>query len=162
MFIIEKKLKKFSAAHRLINGYQGKCRNLHGHNYTVAVTFAKHELNKHGLLIDFSLISELFNEYIQNQLDHSVIVSTNDHSLLNFLQAEQQKHYLLDKGRNSSVEVLAEELFNQFTKIMFKNKIDTLLHQVKVFETDTAWAAFRPHYGCESLNGCGHETSKSE
>jgi 6-pyruvoyltetrahydropterin/6-carboxytetrahydropterin synthase len=159
MFIIEKKLKKFSAAHRLINGYQGKCRNLHGHNYTVAVTFAQHELDEHDLLIDFSLISNLLNEHIQNHIDHSVIVSTNDHSLLDFLKSEQQKYYLLDRGRNSSVEVLAEELFNSFTKIMIKNKINILLKQVKVFETDTAWAAFCPDHAYASLNCSSNETS---
>jgi 6-pyruvoyltetrahydropterin/6-carboxytetrahydropterin synthase len=42
----------FAAAHNLRN-YQGKCENLHGHNYKVRVTLAGKELDSTGLLYDF-------------------------------------------------------------------------------------------------------------
>ncbi|MBX9706042.1 MAG: 6-carboxytetrahydropterin synthase, partial [Gammaproteobacteria bacterium] len=38
MYVIKKQLDTFSAAHRLTKGYQGKCKDLHGHDYQVEIT----------------------------------------------------------------------------------------------------------------------------
>ena len=43
----------FAAGHAL-RGYQGKCENVHGHNYRVQVTVAGERLNSIGLLVDFA------------------------------------------------------------------------------------------------------------
>lgn len=42
----------FSSAHQL-RGYQGKCENLHGHNWAVTLCVSGSALNEAGLLIDF-------------------------------------------------------------------------------------------------------------
>ena len=165
MFIIEKQLKKFSSAHRLTNGYQGKCRNLHGHNYKISVTLCSQQLDQHDLLIDFSIISELFDAYVQDKLDHGIIVSDADEPLLKFARTENQKYYLIDKGRNTSVEVLAQELYLEFTKLLQQDSqvpASVTLHSVKINETDTAWAAFCNNNIQSSPAYCGDVSSIRE
>ena len=48
----------FAAGHALRN-YQGKCENVHGHNYRVQVTLEGEELDAIGLLVDFVDVKKL-------------------------------------------------------------------------------------------------------
>ena len=43
----------FAAAH-FLRDYNGKCENLHGHNYKVYAHVKGPELNEGGMLLDFS------------------------------------------------------------------------------------------------------------
>ena len=47
--------RTFSAAHQL-KGYNGDCKNLHGHNYSVVVTMKSPELDSIGIAMDFKLL----------------------------------------------------------------------------------------------------------
>ena len=58
----------FSSAHQL-RGYQGKCENIHGHNWRVVLKVKGSELNDIGLLIDFHELKSILKD-ILNQLDH--------------------------------------------------------------------------------------------
>ena len=58
----------FEAAHRL-NDYQGKCANLHGHNWVVEVELWGTELNEIGILIDFKDAKRALNEVLY-EFDH--------------------------------------------------------------------------------------------
>lgn len=63
---------EFSAAHALRH-YQGKCENLHGHNYRVRVAVKGHELlPKTELLMDFGDLKRLVKEAVA-PLDHANI-----------------------------------------------------------------------------------------
>ena len=59
---------RFAAAHQL-RGYQGRCENLHGHNWVVQATLEAASLNKIGLAIDFTEIKNALREVL-DQLDH--------------------------------------------------------------------------------------------
>ena len=59
----------FSAAHRL-NGYQGACSALHGHNWEVEVSVRGERLNDAGILMDFRQLKEAVTRRLQ-ALDHS-------------------------------------------------------------------------------------------
>jgi len=58
----------FSSAHQL-RGYQGKCENLHGHNWKVELNIQGKELDNIGLLLDFTEIKRMLKE-VMNFLDH--------------------------------------------------------------------------------------------
>lgn len=58
----------FSAAHRL-RGYQGRCENLHGHNYQVEVTAAAEQLDDCGLAVDFGMLKRLLGQVL-DKFDH--------------------------------------------------------------------------------------------
>ena len=47
----------FAAAHNL-RRYQGKCENLHGHNYNVRVVAVRQGARHIGLLYDFTLLKQ--------------------------------------------------------------------------------------------------------
>lgn len=61
----------FSAAHRLC-GYQGACRNLHGHNWKVKVCLATDQLDEIGMALDFGVIKQ-FLASILDELDHAYL-----------------------------------------------------------------------------------------
>ncbi|MGC9329595.1 MAG: 6-carboxytetrahydropterin synthase QueD, partial [Candidatus Hinthialibacter sp.] len=63
--------REFSAAH-FLRDYQGKCAELHGHNWKVEVCFRSPNLTENGIMIDFLDIGAALNGLL-DQLDHSVI-----------------------------------------------------------------------------------------
>lgn len=142
MFVIEKKLKHFSAAHRIINGYQGKCRHLHGHNYSGSVVIAAKQLNQFGFVIDFDDIKTHLDEWVQAHWDHATLVSTQDEELLAFVRDNNQHHFVLPDNENSSSENLAKYLFYKFTDIISKLDYDVVVVSVTVSESSTAQATF--------------------
>ena len=80
MFYITK-IFHFEAAHAL-NGYDGKCRNIHGHSYEMRVTVKGVPLNepgnpKNGMVIDFHDLKAIVNQEVIEKLDHSFIIGNN-------------------------------------------------------------------------------------
>ena len=65
MYYIKKRLE-ISASHRLNLSYESKCQNLHGHNWIITIYCRAAELNRDGMVIDFTHIKE----NIQGALDH--------------------------------------------------------------------------------------------
>ena len=75
------KIFHFEAAHALA-GYDGKCRNIHGHSYELRVTVKGMPLNepgnpKNGMVIDFHDLKQIVNQEIVEKLDHSFIIGNN-------------------------------------------------------------------------------------
>ena len=75
------KIFHFEAAHAL-NGYDGKCRNIHGHSYEMRVTVKGMPLNepgnpKNGMVIDFHDLKQIVNQEVVEKLDHSFIIGNN-------------------------------------------------------------------------------------
>ena len=60
--------RSFAAAHQL-KGYEGDCRNLHGHNYGVTVTVVADKLNEIGIALDFKLLKAAVDSVI-DKFDH--------------------------------------------------------------------------------------------
>lgn len=67
----------FSSGHRLV-GHQGKCRFLHGHNYTLWVTFEAPSLNELGMVIDFSDAKKIVGDWLDQNWDHKMILWDRD------------------------------------------------------------------------------------
>lgn len=65
---------QFAAAHSLA-GYDGNCRQVHGHNWTVEVFVRCRELNEIGISIDFRNIRQAIRDVIKD-IDHSYL---NEH-----------------------------------------------------------------------------------
>ncbi len=148
MHQIKTKLMEVSAAHRLIKNYQGKCRNLHGHNYVIFLTFNCNTLDENDFVIDFSLVKKHCNAWLENHWDHSIIVSSDDQALLDFAIKEKQKHYVIPDGKNTTVEVLCQHLYEQLSEQVIYTlqscaQTVTLSH-VEIWETPTALAHYQP------------------
>lgn len=70
---------QFEMAHALV-GYDGPCKNIHGHSYKLKVT-VKGEVKEgtsdsdEGMVIDFGIIKQIVNELIVNKYDHSLVLN---------------------------------------------------------------------------------------
>lgn len=68
MYYVQKRIE-ISAAHRLSLSYESKCTSLHGHNWILTVHCRAKELNKDGMVADFTHIKQ----FIHGRLDHAVL-----------------------------------------------------------------------------------------
>lgn len=68
MYYISKRME-IAGAHKLILDYDSKCQNLHGHNWIVTVYCKSKELDKNGMVYDFTHIKSK----IMDKLDHQYL-----------------------------------------------------------------------------------------
>lgn len=153
VFSLKAKLQEFSAAHRMLDLPGSKCKHLHGHNFWITVTLGSEKLNEHGVIIDFLEIQKSLDHWIQDHLDHSVIVSKQDEALLSFLKSQNQRHYILTEQNNTTVERMAEHLFFKFNDLLMKVVMPSVqVIEVEIWETQNAGAA----YGVRGSTLSGH------
>jgi 6-pyruvoyltetrahydropterin/6-carboxytetrahydropterin synthase len=114
----------FAAGHALRN-YRGKCENVHGHNYRIEVTVQGEQLDSIGLLVDFVELKRLMKDTIDYL----------DHRFINDLEP-------FDKV-NPSAENIAKYFHDRISAGLSPD-VPIRLAQVKVWETDTSSAVYRP------------------
>jgi len=68
MFTV-KTICRFSAAHRLIEPYQGKCNQLHGHTWKVEVVMKSSKLDNCGMVVDFKEIKNIVDSFDHRYLN---------------------------------------------------------------------------------------------
>ena len=116
----------FAAAH-FLRDYNGKCENLHGHNYKVYVHVEGNELDEGGMLLDFTLLKTALKE----------VLSKIDHTNLNDIA---------DFDQNPSAERIAVYIYNHIIEeIPSLKKTDgkkAWLYAIDVFETETSRARY--------------------
>ena len=71
----------FEMAHALY-GYDGPCKNIHGHSYRLAVTIIgnvneDNSDSKNGMVVDFSELKCLVTTAIVNPFDHALLLNKN-------------------------------------------------------------------------------------
>ena len=71
----------FETGHALY-GYDGKCKNVHGHSYTLNVTVKGNPIQdsthvKHGMVIDFGDLKKIVNDEIVDVFDHATVFNKN-------------------------------------------------------------------------------------
>lgn len=66
------KIFTFEAAHYL-PGYDGKCRNLHGHSWKLEVEVSGLVTPRTGMVVDFSNLKNLVNDEVISKLDHTCL-----------------------------------------------------------------------------------------
>ena len=72
MFYIQKSME-ISAAHKLNLSYESKCQNLHGHNWHVTIYCKAKELNKDGMVCDFTHIKKAIHEKLDHQYLNDIL-----------------------------------------------------------------------------------------
>ncbi|MDD4954510.1 MAG: 6-carboxytetrahydropterin synthase QueD [Candidatus Omnitrophica bacterium] len=111
----------FSAAH-FLRGYQGKCENLHGHNWKVEVLISSDKLDSCGMVVDFGELKKITGK----------ILDELDHKHLNELPYFAQN--------NPSSENIACHIFN---KLKAELRERARLEEVSVWETDNSCASYK-------------------
>jgi 6-pyruvoyltetrahydropterin/6-carboxytetrahydropterin synthase len=155
MYQIKTKLMEISAAHRLIKNYQGKCRTLHGHNYVIFLTFNCNKLDENDFVLDFTVVKQHCNAWLDTHWDHAILISSDDQALLDFAIEQQQKHYVIPNGQNTTVEVLCQHLYEQVSSQLMKalqlTQETVTLSNVEIWETSSAHAHYHPHTGTHEI-----------
>ncbi len=111
----------FSGAHRL-RYLQGKCEELHGHNWKVEVSVVSNRVGKDGLVIDFGILKQKVDK----------VLKPLDHTYLNDLR------YFL--GTEPSSENIAKYIFDRM-KTELKGHSVTL-KRVTAWESETSSATY--------------------
>ncbi len=109
----------FDAGHRVV-GHGGKCKDLHGHRYTIEATFETEILDDLGMVIDFGDIKEILGTWIDKNWDHTMILSRDDKELgENIARITNQQIYYIDS--NPTAENIALYLINKICPQIFAN-----------------------------------------
>lgn len=136
------KIFTFDMAHAL-HGYDGPCKNIHGHTYTLSVTI-KGKVRQddtdpeNGMVLDFSYLKKVVKEMILDVFDHALVLNGRVDSakgLLQQLQQQYQKVILLQE------QPTCENLMRHFLYLLQPFFTDHLnLVYLKLVETPTSYA----------------------
>ena len=107
MFRVSRQID-FCYGHRLLN-YLGKCRFLHGHNGRVIITLEAPALDERGMVMDFSEIKRSVSQWIDETLDHRMILHRDD-PVVPLLEQMGEPMFLLDV--NPTAENIAKLIFD--------------------------------------------------
>jgi len=71
---------RFEAAHAL-KGYDGPCKNIHGHSYELSVTItgmpvSAMDSSKNGMVMDFSDLKKIIKKSVIDPFDHALILNS--------------------------------------------------------------------------------------
>lgn len=133
----------FEAAHALV-GYDGKCRNIHGHSYELQVTVKGMPVDepgnpKNGMVIDFHDLKRIVNEEVVERLDHSFIIGTNMPD--DFVESAKRN---FDKIVCVAYQPTTENMLTDFVeRIKVKLPQNVELYCVRLQETRDSYAEWR-------------------
>jgi 6-pyruvoyltetrahydropterin/6-carboxytetrahydropterin synthase len=123
----------FCYGHRLLN-YDGKCKHLHGHNGRVEIEVSGEQLDQRGMLTDFGDIKRVMKTWIDEHLDHRMILNANDPALA-YIQQSGEPHYVIDE--NPTAEAIAKLIYRQ------SHVLGLPVSAVILWETPDSFAVYR-------------------
>lgn len=141
MFKVTKEFN-FEAGH-MLDQHQGKCRNLHGHNYKVFVTMQSPVLNDMEMVKDFydlnTFAKPLFEEFDHAFMFNQACKDDFEKEIYNVCKKYGRK--IKELPFRSTAENMAkyffEELNNKLTDKLVK------ISNVTVYETPTSFASYK-------------------
>lgn len=131
----------FETGHALY-GYDGKCKNVHGHSYKLSVTVIGTPITdntnvKFGMVIDFTDLKIIVKEEIVDQFDHATVFNKNTpHVELANELSTRGHHVILVEYQPTSENMVID--FAERIQKRLPNKIQ--LHSLKLQETESSFA----------------------
>jgi len=130
----------FDMAHALL-GYDGLCKNIHGHSYTLVVTVIGSPIDddtspKNGMLIDFKDLKYIIKQQIIDRFDHALVLnSLTPKDLLDMLMKNYDKIVLLDY--QPTTENMIADMAQQINRLLPSH---LSLYSLRLRETPTSYA----------------------
>jgi len=118
--------KVFAAGHAL-RDYNGRCENIHGHNYRVRVLLQGDRLDATGLLVDFLEVEAVMK----------TVIGRFDHMFLNDVPPFDK----LNPSAENMAQVFHEEISRGISGSPRENNVR--VSEVSVWETDEMRATYR-------------------
>ena len=131
----------FETGHALY-GYDGKCRNVHGHSYKLSVTVIGSPITdtenvKFGMVIDFGDLKKIVKSEIVDQFDHATVFNKNTPHVELAEELKSRGHHVI----LVDYQPTSENMVIDFAEKINKHLPDTIqLHSLKLQETETSFA----------------------
>ena len=101
MYYVTKKIE-ISGAHCLELDYPSKCTNLHGHNWNITIYCKSKELDKNGMVVDFSKIKRKIVDKLDHQIVNDVIgMNPTAENIARWCQQQVPNCYRVDVQESS-------------------------------------------------------------
>lgn len=137
----------FDAAH-FLKGYEGKCKNLHGHRWRVVVEVKGDSLcsegPKRGMLLDFGDLKQMLKQ-LAEPLDHALLMEQGSLKETTLVALREEDFRIVQFPFPTTAENLSRYFYEQLTK----QGAD--VHRVAVYETPNNCAIYyggaeEPHH----------------
>ncbi len=131
----------FETGHALY-GYDGKCKNVHGHSYKLSVTVIGSPISdtenvKYGMVIDFSDLKKIVREEIVDVFDHATVFNQNTPHIELANELKNRGHHVI----LVDYQPTSENMVIDFSKKLLRRLPDSVkLHSLKLQETETSFA----------------------
>ncbi len=131
----------FETGHALY-GYDGKCKNVHGHSYKLSVTVVGEPIKdnshvKFGMVIDFSDLKKIVNEEVVDVFDHATVFNKNTPHIELAKELEARGHHVLLVDYQPTSEMMVIDFAKKIRTRLPKN---IKLYSIKLQETETSFA----------------------
>jgi len=131
----------FETGHALY-GYDGKCKNVHGHSYKLSVTVIGSPITdtshvKLGMVIDFGDLKKIVKEDIEDVFDHATVFNKNTPHVELARELEKRGHNVILVDYQPTSENMVIDFAK---KIKARLPENILLHSLKLQETETSFA----------------------
>jgi 6-pyruvoyltetrahydropterin/6-carboxytetrahydropterin synthase len=133
MFRVTKEIH-FCYGHRLLN-YNGKCRNLHGHNGKAVITLEAPQLDGLGMVVDFSEIKRVVGTWIDDVLDHKMLLHRDDPVIP---EMRRMGEPFVELDVNPTAENIAKLIFDRAAG----HGLPVI--EVTLWEAENSFATYRP------------------
>jgi len=131
----------FETGHALY-GYDGKCKNVHGHSYKLSVTVIGKPISstdnvKYGMVIDFGDLKKIVSSEIVDKFDHATVFNKNTPHIELASELEKRGHNVILVDYQPTSEMM---LIDFAKKINSRLPKTVILHSLKLQETGTSHA----------------------
>ncbi len=131
----------FETGHALY-GYDGKCKNVHGHSYKLSVTVIGNPITdktnvKYGMVIDFGDLKKIVKSEIVDKFDHATVFNKNTPHIELARELERRDHNVILVEYQPTSENMVVD-FSEKIKSRLPDHIK--LHSLKLQETESSFA----------------------
>ncbi|MFN0728730.1 6-pyruvoyl trahydropterin synthase family protein [Polaribacter gochangensis] len=131
----------FETGHALY-GYDGKCKNVHGHSYKLSVTVIGKPISdssqvKYGMVIDFSDLKKIVKEEIVDVFDHATVFNQNTPHIELAKELKDRDHHVILVDYQPTSEMMVIDFASKIKKRLPKN---INLFSLRLQETETSFA----------------------
>ena len=131
----------FETGHALY-GYDGKCKNVHGHSYKLSVTVIGTPITdasnvKFGMVIDFTDLKKIVKEEIVDIFDHATVFNKNTPHIELAKELQSRDHHVILVDYQPASENMVIDFA---AKIKGRLPQNIALHSLRLQETETSFA----------------------
>lgn len=131
----------FETGHALY-GYDGKCKNVHGHSYKLSVTVIGKPITdstqvKYGMVIDFSDLKKIVKEEVVDVFDHATVFNKNTPHIELAKELQQRDHHVILVDYQPTSEMMVIDFASKIKKRLPDN---IALFSLRLQETETSFA----------------------